>query len=289
MMEQELQLSRRIEDILVAKNLRHMKTAQAALTPGYFLRAASMLRNIHGSVIIGTGFPVADSFETDGPVGAIALYSALQTLGADPWIACNEPLLSCLQTKYQTLPLKARSRREAEREALRYEARLKPQAVIAIEHPGAGRGGRYYNMRGENISEKCAIFDPFFTHLSCPTIAIGDGGNEIGMGNISKALSKLDIKVARTGCDELLVADVSNWAAYGLIALLGYWAGQDLLAHIAPRQLLQFLSNHGSVDGVTRNNTLTEDGLEPEHGMAIIQQLRQLYRPSQPTPQLLDH
>ncbi len=69
-----------IEDALVARNLRQMRVAQAALQPGYYLRAAQLLqraRQGRARVIIGTGFPVVDTFETDGPVGAIALYEAL--------------------------------------------------------------------------------------------------------------------------------------------------------------------------------------------------------------------
>ncbi|RLA11149.1 MAG: DUF4392 domain-containing protein, partial [Gammaproteobacteria bacterium] len=36
----DLALSRKIEDILVARNLRGMKTVQPSLQPGYVLRAA---------------------------------------------------------------------------------------------------------------------------------------------------------------------------------------------------------------------------------------------------------
>jgi len=85
----ELDLSIDIENLLVARNLRHMQVAQAALAPGYYLRAARQLRDVQGCVLIGTGFPVVDTFETDGPVGAIALYQALETLGAKPVLACR--------------------------------------------------------------------------------------------------------------------------------------------------------------------------------------------------------
>ena len=85
----EVQLSQQIEDLLVARNLRGMKDVQPALTPGYYLRAAQLLRNCRGTVLIGTGFPVVDTFETDGPVGALALYKTLETLGATPVIVCG--------------------------------------------------------------------------------------------------------------------------------------------------------------------------------------------------------
>ena len=270
----DLTLSQAIEELMVARNLRNMQLARAALQPDYFLRAARQLRDSHGTVIIGTGFPVTDTFETDGPVGAIALYNALQTLGAKPIIACGPPLSDAIAADYRVLHLRARDLASAQEEAAAELQRLQPEAVISIERPGLAEDGRYYNMRGEDITERCAFFDPFLTLASCPTIAIGDGGNEIGMGNIGAAIATLDIRAAVTRCDELLVADVSNWGAYGLIALLAKWSGRDLLADISPLDILDYLSARGSVDGVTHKNTLTEDGLAASEGIRMIQELR---------------
>ena len=270
----DLDLSIAIENILVARNLRNMQVAQAALQPGYYLRAASILRNIQGTVIIGTGFPVTDTFETDGPVGAIALYDALVALGAEPVFACGAPLAHCLQDDYAVIELLARNVDTARDEARTRLADLKPSAIVSIERPGLSDDNCYYNMRGEDISARSAYFDPYLELAECPTIAIGDGGNEIGMGNIRDAIATLDINASATTCDELLVADVSNWGAYGIIALLARWAERDLLGDIDPLAILNYLSSHGSVDGVTRENTLTEDGLEAEEGQHIIRELR---------------
>ena len=88
----EQRLSESIESLLVARNPRQMAIARQGLTPGYYLRAARHLHRARGTVLIGTGFPVADTFETDGPVGAMALYEALHALGAQPLIACDAPL-----------------------------------------------------------------------------------------------------------------------------------------------------------------------------------------------------
>ena len=131
-------------------------------------------------------------------------------------------------------------------------------------------------MRGEDISDRCACFDHFLESADCPTIAIGDGGNEIGMGNISEELAQLDIIPSATTCDELLIADVSNWGALGVIAILGYWQKADLLATISPRAVLHYLSERGSVDGVSRENTVTEDSLPVEAGEAVLKELRML-------------
>ena len=270
----DLSLSQAIEELMVARNMRNMQVARAALPPDYYLRAARLLRDIHGTVIIGTGFPVTDTFETDGPVGAIALYQCLQALGAEPVIACGPPLSDAIAADYRVLALSARDPEAAQEEAAAQLQRLQPAAVISIERPGLAEDGRYYNMRGEDITERCSFFDPFVTLASCPTIAIGDGGNEVGMGNISAAIATLDIRAAVTCCDELVVADVSNWGAYGLIALLAKWSGRDLLADVSPLDILDYLSARGSVDGVTRKNTLTEDGLEATEGIGVIQELR---------------
>lgn len=272
----EQRLTEAIEELLVARNLRHMALARSALEPGYYLRGARHLYRTGGTVIIGTGFPVADTFETDGPVGAMALYGALQTLGARPLIACGDPLAQALGSQYRVLELRARDPESAGLEAREHLRALQPQAVVVIERPGLTADGRYYNMHGEDVSATCHCFDSYVSEASCPTIAIGDGGNEIGMGNIADCLGSLDVKVSSTRCDELLVADVSNWGAYGLIALLALWSGRDLLQAVSPLELLQQISAHGSVDGVTGENTLTEDGLHAEIGLHVIRQLREL-------------
>jgi hypothetical protein len=265
-----------IEGVLVARNPRHMRVARAALEPGYYLRAARYLHNIVGNVIIGTGFPVTSTFETDGPVGAIALYDTLQALGSRPILACGPPLSNSLADDYRVLELCASDLEAAQQEAKEQLLALQPSAIVSIERPGLAADGRYYNMRGEDITARCAFFDPFIDKADCPTIAVGDGGNEIGMGNINRAIADLDINPSVTGCDELLVADVSNWGAYGLIAILASWTGLDLLAQISPVEILDYLSARGSVDGVTRENTLTEDGLAAEEGLRVIQELRVL-------------
>ena len=69
-------------------------------------------------------------------------------------------------------------------EALYREA--PPGLVISIERPGMAADGRYYNMSGEDITAH-GIAEPYLVFAPCPTIAIGDGGNEIGMGTCCRA------------------------------------------------------------------------------------------------------
>ena len=274
----EQTLSEHIEQLLVARNLRGMQTLQPALTPGYCRRAAQWLREASGTVLIGTGFPVLNTFETDGPVGAIALYQTLLQLGAQPVIVCGPPLSTLLTTRFHVYPLRTGIHPERQQEAEQALRVLQPQLIISIERPGLAADGHYYNMRGENISAQAACFDTLVQQARCPTVAIGDGGNEIGMGNVAHALNALanNIIPSATRCTELVIADVSNWGAYGLIALLGWWLQRDLLAQVEPVEILHYLSRHGSVDGVTRVNALTEDGLPAAEGVKVIQQLRHL-------------
>lgn len=272
--ETDLALSRTIEDILVARNLRGMKSVQPHLKPGYCMRAANILRHCKGHVFIGTGFPVVDTFETDGPVGTIALYDALETLGASPVIVCGRPISGLLASKYRVHEIRVGDHDQREHEALLALYQYLPEAIVSIERPGQAADGGYYNMRGESISARTACFDSFMNMARCPTIAVGDGGNEIGMGNVSEALKNLNIVPSTTGCDELIVADVSNWGAYGIISFLSVWNGRDLLKEINPLNILQYISSLGSVDGVTRINQLTEDGLPVSEGESILLELR---------------
>jgi len=271
----ELALSERIEDILVARNLRGMKTVQSHLEPGYCLRAAQLLRHCKGNIFIGTGFPVVDTFETDGPVGSIALYESLEALGANPIIVCGKPISEALSDKYRVHEIRVGDNDQREQEALDALEKYQPEAIISIERPGQAADGGYYNMRGESISPRTACFDTFLNLSQCPTIAVGDGGNEIGMGNVIEALKGLNIVPCTTTCDELIVADVSNWGAYGIISFLSIWNERDLLKEIKPLDILKYISSLGSVDGVTRINQLTEDGLAVTEGESVLLELRQ--------------
>lgn len=284
----EQSLSAQIENMLVERNLRGMKDLQPQLTAGYCLRAAKMLHDIKGVVLIGTGFPVVDTFETDGPVGALILYRALEILGATPVLVCCTSLASAIQHDYRTCVISQGKKNVGENVGAKVDLNIglseaqnalrhyKPVAIISIERPGLAENGCYYNMLGENISARAACFDYFMSESTCPTIAIGDGGNEVGMGNVKGFLASLDIVPSVTECDELIVSDVSNWGVYGILAFLSLWHDHDLLSQTCPEQILKYISKLGSVDGVTRKNELTEDSLPASEGIALIARIRAL-------------
>jgi hypothetical protein len=280
----DLVLSQQIENLLVASNPRGMQTIQSALQSGYYLRAAQMVAQSKGTVLIATGFPVKGTFETDGPLGAVALYRVLSKLGANPVLVCCEPLASALQDDYRVHCMPTGFSGESESEvqihsqcqAQKILSTYEPELIITIELPGRAEDRFYYNMKGVNISDQVMGFDDVLLSANCPSICIGDGGNEVGMGNIVDSFSSLDIIPCGTKCDELVLADVSNWAAHGIIAMLSNLIKVDLLGEWDNHHFLEYFSQHGSVDGVTGEKTLTEDGLPCEITDSVINQLRSL-------------
>ena len=138
--------------------------------------------------------------------------------------------------------------------------------------------GHCCNMRGESIDAFSAdlhllIEDAEKQNPDIKVIGIGDGGNEIGMGRFPREelLDRISGPNAgrvpcRISADATIVAGVSNWGAYALAAAIAVHHDRvDLLErHSADsqRQLLErIVSEAGAVDGVTRRNEPTVDGL----------------------------
>jgi len=215
---------------------------------------------------------VAGTFETDGPAGALALYRLAQRLGSTPTIISDLAVVRALRDTCDCHTIAG----DIESDAQELFAASPPQLVMSIERPGASADGRYYNMAGEDISSACTAAEPYLALANCPTIAIGDGGNEVGMGNAVTALSSLNIQPAVSTVDELIVADVSNWAAYALCALTDWLSGHTPDSTTRFHVDLEALVARGAVDGVTREPTATEDGFPLSDTTALISDIAQL-------------
>jgi len=149
--------------------------------------------------------------------------------------------------------------------------------VVAVEVVGPShQDGRPYSMRGRDLSESAVPMHHLVEecHRLRPavhTIGIGDGGNEIGMGNVSWATIGRNIPdgdriACRVPTDHLIVAGVSNWGAYALAAgvyvLRGVKPPADLFDPDRERAILEVMVREGPlVDGVTGEQTATVDGL----------------------------
>ena len=263
-------LSASIEGMLVARNHRGMADVREQMTPGYLLRAAQLISQCTSRVYILTGFPVRASFETDGPAGAMALYRLCQHLGSDPVILSDEQVVAALRADFNCNSL-VTSADDASAAADALYRSQPPALFISIERPGSASDGRCYNMAGTDITARCGGTEPYLAKANCPTIAIGDGGNELGMGNVLDSLSKLNIQPAVSTCDELVVADVSNWAAYALCAITHWLADPKHSAEHRIDEDLAYLVARGAIDGVTGEATPTEDGFPAAEGERLMQ------------------
>lgn len=270
----------KVEEIILQHSSRGMERVRRHLKPGYCERAARLILENRGTVLIGTGFPVAGSFESDGPIGAIALYQVLSHLNYQPKFVCAPPLSKILFKRFDTCEIPILTWDDSKKIARQILKNLNPVLVVSVERPGITENGRYYNLHAEDISAFTAKYDLFFNYAACPTIAFGDGGNEIGMGNVYELLGDMSIIPSVTTCDELVISTVSNWGVYGVIALMGYRLKKDLLNLIHTETIAGDLLANGSVDGVTSRRELSEDGFPINVGVTIIQQLRETIFPT---------
>jgi len=227
--------------------------------------------------------------ETDGPPGAAVLGRALRRLGADvSYVTDAEsiPVMAAALRALGELP-EVRAYGDGPGAAADVLTRTRPTHLVAIERPARAGSGDYLNMRGDSVAEWNRPIDEIFVERggrgrggrgsgSRPvTVGVGDGGNEIGMGNVRARLAKqgpLMAKIAATvTVDHLVVAGVSNWGAYGIVAHLGHLAGQALLHTPAQeRELVAACVESGASDGVTRRREPTVDGLPLDVHASVV-------------------
>lgn len=238
-------------------------------------------------VLVVTGFPITGCGigETDGPPGAVNLAALLHGLGktvclvTDPLsealVAAGRDLL-CPGVEVACVPLENGA--GFCRDLL---DRFAPTHVIAIERPGKGRDGHFHNSRGEVIDAMIADTDPLLLDERTVTIAIGDGGNELGMGGLRPYI-EAGVPFGPSICADLradftLASGVSNWWGWGLAALLSLRLGRDLLpSDEQETRLLNAVVQAGGVDGVTRRRECTVDSLSLEQNLDILRALRAL-------------
>ena len=92
--------------------------------------------------------------------------------------------------------------------------------VLASERVGRSSDGNYYSMRGKDLTSRLSFIDDFFLEASnCPdvtTIAVGDGGNELGMGKVYDKVCSSIPDGKKIGCvvsaDLLIAAGAYNLA-----------------------------------------------------------------------------
>ena len=271
-----------IEDVILKHHSRGMPALRAHLDGDFCYRAAERLFACdRGIVFLVTGFYVRGVAETDGPVGTYFLAQALEELGFHPIVVTDRFCRDFFSHKQEveTLYMPLEGKPDAYLETLN---RYRPICLIAVERCGRNADSRYCNMAHTDISEFTAPLDEFFllTDHTTPTIGIGDGGNEIGMGKLQQAIrKKLDISPCVIDTTHTIIATTSNWGAYGLTACLTALSKQPLLPDFSDvDSYMDHILALGAVDGVTGQKTKSVDGLTWTTENEILDELKAIVR-----------
>jgi hypothetical protein len=123
---------------------------------------------------------------------------------------------------------------------------------------------------------------------SALSIGIGDNGNEIGFGLIEKAVREVKPYGDKCQCscgmgiasaietDVLVSANISNWGAYGVEAMLAALLGVPALLHSAETEtaMLEAAVDAGALDGSTGGKRMAVDGCGLDVQQAELTMLR---------------
>ena len=226
-------------------------------------------------VIIVTGFCIRAAMigETDGPPGALVIADALRQLGKEVVLVTDchsNRLLEAGCALYGApLPIVVLSAQQAvaDQQIEELLQSFKPTQVVAIERPGSAVDGHRYSMRGEALDDLVPATDRLLeANGAYRTIAIGDGGNELGMGSLRAALMPRithgELIFCATPADYVIPAGISNWGGSALAAALALRSARvQLRTPDYEQAVLRAMVAAGAVDGCTRKNELSVDGL----------------------------
>ncbi len=267
-------------------------------------------------VFILTGFVLYPHLvpEMDGMVSSMLLARSLVTaFDAKPVIICPEDAVPSVKScagvvglhvyddfaTMQERPLamsvraftKDVSAAPAQAEALL--ADITPKAVISVEAPGANAVGVYHNAVGRDLSQYQAKTDVLWNMLRARgvmNIAIGDLGNEIGMGTIAPHIKEYipftDKGECQCGCgggilaasdtDNIITATVSDWGCWALMASVAYLKQDMDLFHDEDMQaeLMRAAARSGLID-MTGSLLPGIDGFDTKLNATIVSLMRQ--------------
>ncbi|ACP23416.1 hypothetical protein NGR_b19690 (plasmid) [Sinorhizobium fredii NGR234] len=275
------------------------------------------VRDRGGPIVIATGFPEGAGVpETDGPVGAALLARALflglgietVILTDDDWVemmvgTCRGAGLAPLAFPTDGVvkpidfirPVYIRSVPKDEAGCRAITDSLldvtNPSLVISIERPGRNDRGLYHGLGGRPLDGLVADLDQFFLRAQSkgvPFVAIGDGGNELGMGVIADELKSFSPKAkdsghpgrggvaAATAADHLIVSNVSNWGATGLIAALSALLDKPSVFHDGEleRRCIEQCVSFGGVDGMFMGPEPAVDGISAIEWAGLVTTMR---------------
>ena len=257
-----------IQDIILSDDTRSISKLNSFMNEDWIKNSADLVLKNQGVIFITTGFCIlrAKKGETDGPLGAKALSEALKKLGNEVYIITDEysyDILRPIFTEKQIILFPNLTHQKSSNFAKKLLKNYNPSLLISIERAGILEDGTYRNWKGLDFSKYNSKIDYLF-NFHKKTIGIGDGGNEIGMGNLFHEIKNIDglpDKPSITKTTELIISSVSNWGAYGLIASLSIMKNQNLLPTInQTNNWLNQIVLAGAVDGMSGESKKWIDG-----------------------------
>lgn len=267
------------EEVTLRYSKRGMTLLKEYLQKDYCKKAAEkLLQAPKGNVLITTGFYVAGYAETDGPIGTLAVAKALEGLGYHGIVITDKYCEGFFELKNISVEYVAIAADQSVYEEILEKYR--PVYMISIERCGHNLENEYANMRGDSITGQTACIDTLFelaAEKKIPTIGVGDGGNEIGMGNVRQViLEKLELNPCVVTVDDLIIATTSNWGAYALAAYMAKLSGRPVF--ITYEEIEEYMAKIvalGCVDGVTKQKKMGTDGFSMEIEKEIITSLKE--------------
>lgn len=166
---------------------------------------------------------------------------------------------------------------------------FKPALLFSTERVGRARDGIYYSMRAIDYGMGRARIDFLFDEAirrRIPTVAVGDGGNEIGMGAITEAVGAHvkfgETIAATTTADVLVPAACSNWGCNAIAAAIAARRKDARLLNTPEleRHLLMRGVEVGLINSVHNVVDPNVDGLSLDTHMALVEMLRAIVKPS---------
>jgi hypothetical protein len=287
----------RIEALLHQDVGRGMDTVFRATQGGLWGATSALAASPAPRIGLITGFfvPGGDppAAETDGPAGAALLALGFVHAGLMCRVAtdtlCEAACRAALDCAGASdAPIDAVAPGGSTDDVLDLWRRQGIDWVIAIERCGPGSDGHPRSMRGTDISAYAAPLDRLFSVGPWRTIAVGDGGNEIGMGRVPRHMIARHVPLGDIiGCvvpaDFLIAAGVSHWGAYAMLAALAIlrsdWTAALLsgLTTEVDQSVVEALIRDGpAVDGVSLRREATIDALEMSVHHEVMMAIREI-------------
>lgn len=216
-------------------------------------------------------------FIVDGPLGAIVIAKALIALEKKVCMITDEKNKPIIEKaiEFSGFNIKLYVYPTGEESLELSEKIIKDQSldhIISIERIGPGIDSHCYSMSGKDLTHHCGKTENLIKiaqKMNIKTTAIGDGGNELGMGKVYEKVKKFINHGEKIACsvaaDYVIVVGVSNWGGLAISACLFKLSNEkDLFKFLYSVEdevkLLDYIVKNGSIDGITGKQELSVDG-----------------------------